>query len=134
MEFIILLASILGDLAVAALVLHQTGNRKGEAQSTAPSASEPLEAAPVPELEKNRKIGEIVDFGKEKYVLLRGLISGRVQDAEQLQEALRVTGLFGGVDGPCAAIVFRIRNAAITTLGQERRDVSAWNALLAQQV
>lgn len=134
MEFIILLASVLGDLAVAGLVLHLAGNRKEEAQSTAPSAPEIPEAAPVPKVEKSRKIGEIVDFGKEKYVLLRGLISGRVQDAEQLQEALRVTGLFGSADGPCAAIVFRIRDAAITTLGQERRDVLAWNALLAQRV
>lgn len=132
MDFIILLVSILGDLAVAALVLNLAGKRKEEAQSTAPSAPAVQENAPVPEPEKPRKIGEIVDFGKEKYVLLRGLVSGRVQDAEQLQEALRVTGLFGGVDGPCAAIVFRIKNAATTTLGQVRRDVSAWNALLAQ--
>lgn len=134
MEFIILLASILGDLAVAGLVLHLAGKKGAEAQSTAPSSSPVKEAAPVPNLEKSRKIGEIVDFGKEKYVLLRGLVSGRVQDADQLQEALRVTGLFGGVDGPCAAIVFRIKNAATTTLGQVRRDVSAWNALLAQSV
>lgn len=132
MEFLILLVSILGDTAIAALVLHLAGRKKEEAQSTAPSSQVTQEVVPVPEKEKPRKIGEIVDFGKEKYVLLRGLVSGRVQDAEQLQEALRVTGLFGGVDGPCAAIVFRIKNAVTTTLGQVRRDVSAWNALLAR--
>lgn len=132
MEFLILLASILGDVALAALVLQMARQKKEEAQSTATSAPSAREAVPVPETEKTRKIGEIVDFGKEKYVLLRGLVSGRVQDAEQLQEALRVTGLFGGVDGPCAAIVFRIKNAVTTTLGQVRRDVSAWNALLAR--
>lgn len=132
MDFIILLASILGDLAVAGLVLHLADKRREEAQSTAPSVPLIQETAPVPEPENNRKIGEIVDFGKEKYVLLRGLLSGRVRDAEQLQEALRVTGLFGCADTSCAAVVFRIKNAATTTLGQVRRDVSAWNAQLAQ--
>lgn len=134
MEFLILLVSILGDAALAALVLHLAGKKKEEAQSTAPSSQVTQEAVPVPETEKPRKIGEIVDFGKEKYVLLRGLVSGRVQDAEQLQEALRVTGLFGGVDGTCVAIIFRIKNAVTMALSHKRKDLFAWNTQLAECV
>lgn len=134
MDIIILIVSILGDLAIAGLMLRLLTKKQGEVKTTAVAVPPAQEHAPAPEKEQIRKIGEIVDFGKEKYVLLRGLVSGRVQDAEQLQEALRVTGLFGGKDGPCAALVFRIKNAATTTLGQVRKDVSAWNAQLAQTV
>lgn len=135
MEFIILLTSLLGDLALAGLVLHLAGKRGGEAKEAAPDVP-PVQETPAvpPEGDNPRKIGEIVDFGKEKYVLLRGLVSGRVQDGEQLREALRVTGLFGGEDGCCAAIVFRIKHGTTTTLGQVRKDVTAWNALLTQCV
>ncbi len=130
----ILLVSILGDLALAALMMQLLRDRIQKPPAPTPEAPAAELPADAPKESQPRKIGEIVDFGKEKYVLLRGLVTGRVQDAEQLRAALGVTGLFGGMDGPCVAIVFRIKHGATTTLGQVRRDVSAWNALLAQCV
>ncbi len=136
MQWLILLVSLLGDGLIAALLWKLTKRLPSASQPTPVEAPEiaqsPAEAAPKEDMK--RKFQEVVSFGSEKYVLLRGLVTGRVQSSEQLNEALRITGLFGSQDGPCAAIVFQIKHGAVITLGQGRKDVNVWNALLAQCV
>ncbi len=136
MQWLILLVSLLGDGLIAVLLWKLIKRLPDASQPTKAEAPEiaqsPAEAASQGDTQ--RKFQEIVSFGSEKYVLLRGLVTGRVQSSEQLDEALRITGLFGSQDGPCAAIVFQIKHGAVITLGQGRKDVNVWNALLAQCV
>lgn len=136
MQWLILLVSLLGDGLIAAL-LWKLMKRLPEADKPPQAEAQQIAQPPaeaVSQEDTKRKFQEVVSFGSEKYVLLRGLVTGRVQSSEQLHEALRITGLFGSQDGPCAAIVFQIKHGAVITLGQDRKDVNIWNALLAKCV
>lgn len=140
MLWMILLVSIVGDLLIIGLICYlASGKRESQHAQAAPApvgqeALEPVKEDVHPTEEKPKKLQEIFQFGAEKYMLLRALATGRVQSTEQLQDALKVTELFGGQDGCCAAIVFQIKQGAIVTLGQARKDVAARNMLLAQCV
>lgn len=140
MLWAILLVSIAGDLLIIGLVcilarrLREIQRAQAVPAPAVQEGAQPVQEAASSAAEKPKNFQEIFQFGSEKYMLLRALVTGRVQSSEQLQDGLRVTELFGGHDGRCAAIVFQIKHGAIVTLGQARKDVAARNMLLAQCV
>ncbi len=140
MLWTILLVSMVGDLLIIGLICNLASRqREARHMQDAPApggqeATEPAKDAVIPATEKPKNFQEIFPFGSEKHMLLRALVTARVQSIEQLQDALRMTNLFGGHDGPCAVIIFQIKHGAIVTLGQARKDVAADNMLLAQCV
>lgn len=131
MQLALLIASLLGDLLVAGLIilLYKRLIRKREdAEAPAPVSEHDMATA----REHSIRPPEAPSYGTEKHELLRALLSGRLSGIEQMQAALSASMLFGGKDGSCEAIVFRYENSASVTLDRERNDIFGRSGALAK--